>query len=110
MIIAKLAAAALAVNAAVAPDIDPHMQQKEVAVQLLVSSATDCISKRVAADPRFRKQDVGEPIADLISSCIEPVRAMIEAYDHYFGEGTGEAFFYFDLLPDAVIKAAVKPE
>jgi hypothetical protein len=45
-----------------------------------------------------------------ISSCIESVSAMIEAYDHYFGEGTGEAFFYLDLLPDAVIKAAVKPE
>ena len=93
VVIAKLAAAALAVNAAVGPDIDPHMQQKEVAVQLLVSSATDCISKRVAADPRFRKQDLGDLIVDLISSCIEPVSAMIEAYDHYFGEGTGEAFF-----------------
>ena len=32
---------------------------------------------------------------------------MIDAYDHYFGEGTGEAFFYLDLLPDAVIESAV---
>ena len=45
MIIAKLAAAALAASAAIGPDVDPHMQQKDVAVELLVSSATDCISK-----------------------------------------------------------------
>jgi len=110
MIIAKLAAAALAASAAIGPDVDPHMQQKDVAVELLVSSATDCISKTVAADPRFRKQDLGDLIADLISSCIEPVRAMIDACDHYFGEGTGEAFFYLDVLPNAVIKSAVQPE
>jgi hypothetical protein len=110
MIIAKLAAAALAVSAAIGPDIDSHMQQKDVALQLLVSSATDCISKTVAADPRFRKQDVGDLIADSISSCIEPVRAMIDAYDHYFGEGMGEAFFYLDVLPNAVIESAVQPE
>jgi hypothetical protein len=110
MIIVKLAAAALAVSAAIGPDTDRPMQQKDVAVYLLVNSATDCISKTVAADPRFGKQDLGDLIADLISSCIEPVRAMIEAYDHYFGEGTGEAFFYLDLLPNAVIKSAVTHE
>ena len=110
MVIAKLAAAALAVSAAIGPDIDPHMQQKDIVLQLLVSSATDCISKTVAADPRFRKQDVGDLIADLISSCSEPVLAMIDAYDRYFGEGTGEAFFYLDVLPNAVIESAVQPE
>jgi hypothetical protein len=62
------------------------------------------------ADPRFRKQDLGDLIVDLISSCIEPVRAMIDACDHYFGEGTGEALFYLDILPNAVIKSAVQPE
>jgi hypothetical protein len=110
MIISKLAAAALAVSAAIGPDIDPHMQQKDVAVELLVSSVINCISKTVAADPRFRKQDLGDLIADLISSCIEPVRAMIDTYDHYFGKGTGEAFFYLDVLPNAVIESAVQPE
>jgi hypothetical protein len=64
MIISKLAATALAVSAAIGPDIDPHMQQKDVAVELLVSSAINCISKTVAADPRFRKQDLGDLIAD----------------------------------------------
>jgi hypothetical protein len=110
MIIAKLAAAALAVSAAIGSEIGPHIQQNDIALQLLVGSATDCISKTVAADPRFRKQDVGDLIDDLISSCIEPVRAMIDAYDHYFGEGTGEAFFYLDVLPNAVIESALQPE
>jgi hypothetical protein len=35
------------------------------------------------------------------------VRALIEAYDRYFGEGEGEAFFmgpYLDVLPSAVSK------
>jgi hypothetical protein len=35
------------------------------------------------------------------------VRAMIDGYDRYFGEGTGQAFFmgpYLDDLPNIVIK------
>jgi hypothetical protein len=41
--------------------------------------------------------------------CAAQVRAMIEAYDRYFGEGEGEgeAFFmgpYLDVLPSAVSK------
>ena len=67
-------------------------------------------SKTVAADPRFRNQDLGDLIADLISSCVKPVRAMIDACDHYFGQGAGEPFFYLDVLPNAVIESAVKPE
>jgi hypothetical protein len=38
--------------------------------------------------------------------CLDPVRAMIAAYDRYFGEGSGEDFFvgpYLDVLPDAVV-------
>jgi hypothetical protein len=40
-------------------------------------------------------------------SCTNEVRAMIEAYDRYFGDGEGEAFFmgpYLDVLPMAVNK------
>jgi hypothetical protein len=40
-------------------------------------------------------------------SCAIHVRIMIEAYDRYFGEGEGEAFFmgpYLDVLPSAVSK------
>ncbi|HEY7301422.1 MAG TPA: hypothetical protein VH684_26320 [Xanthobacteraceae bacterium] len=120
MILAKLAVAALIASAAIGPDTDPNgspanlsMQQKNAAVGPLVRSATDCIAKTVAADPRFRKQDLGDLIVDSISSCVEPVRAMIDAYDHYFGEGTGEAFFmgpYLDVLPKVVIKSATQPD
>jgi hypothetical protein len=38
--------------------------------------------------------------------CLTPVRAMIEAYDRYYGAGAGEAFFmgpYLDVLPRAVL-------
>jgi hypothetical protein len=120
MIIAKLFGVALAAGAAIGTDIDPNgstanlsMQQKNAAVQPLVRSATDCITKTVAADPRFPKQDLGDLIVDSITSCVAPVRAMIDAYDRYFGEGTGEAFFmgpYLDILPKVVIKSAGPPE
>ena len=120
MIIAKLAAAALAVSAAVVPGADPNgppvdltVQQKNAAVQPLMRSATECISKTVAADPRFRQEDLGDLIVDSITSCVGPVRAMIDAYDRYFGEGSGEAFFmgpYLDILPRVVIAPATEPE
>jgi hypothetical protein len=120
MIIAKFAGAALAVSAAVVPGGDPNgppvnltVQQKNAAVQPLVRSATECISKTVAADPRFRKQDLGDLIVDSITACVAPVRAMIDAYDRYFSEGSGEAFFmgpYLDILPGVVIKSATEPE
>jgi len=64
---------------------------------------------RVLTDPRYGKK-AGTVLSDLIvasmPSCLTPVRAMIDAYDRYYGEGTGEAFFmgpYLDVLPKAVI-------
>ena len=42
-------------------------------------------------------------------ACLTPVRAMIAAYDRYYGDGTGEAFFmgpYLDVLPRAVATRA----
>ena len=116
MILAKLAGVALVVSAATGPNIDPtnptanlSMQQKNAAMQPLVRSATDCITQTVAADPRFRENDLGDLIVDSIASCVEPVRAMIDAYDRYFGEGSGEAFFmgpYLDVLPRVVTKSS----
>ena len=44
-------------------------------------------------------------------ACVAPVRAMIDAYDQYYGEGSGQAFFmgpYLDVLPQAVLNAGVK--
>ena len=69
----------------------------------------------VSADSRFRKDDpaanLGELIVDAVPKCLTPVRAMIDAHDRYFGEGSGEEFFmgaYLDALPDAVTKAIEK--
>ena len=39
--------------------------------------------------------------------CADLMRSMIDTYDQYFGNGTGEAFFsgpYLDVLPTAVSK------
>ena len=44
-------------------------------------------------------------------ACVAPVRAMIDAYDQYYGEGSGESFFmgpYLDLLPKLVMDAGKK--
>jgi len=120
MILAKLAGAALVVSIATGPLVDPKgsmmqlsNQQKNAAMQPLVRSATECIAQAVVGDARFRVPDVGlgDLIVDSMTTCLGPVRAMIDAYDHYFGDGTGEAFFmgpYLDVLPAAVDKWAAE--
>jgi hypothetical protein len=111
MILAPLAAAALVVAVATGPTADPtarppmSMQQKNLAVQPLVRSATECIARTVTSDPSFGQRDLGDLIVDSMPACIAQVRAMIAAYDRYFGDGSGEAFFmgpYLDVLPMAV--------
>ena len=115
MILAPLAAAALLVSVATAPNANPalsptlSMQQKSAAMQPLMRSATECIARAVSANPRFgqRNSDLGDLIVASMSGCTAHVRAMIEAYDRYFGDGEGEAFFmgpYLDVLPAAVTK------
>jgi len=115
MILAPLTATALVVSVATSPITDPTglptltVQQKSAAMQPLVRSATECIARMVSADPRFaqRNADLGDLIVDSMPSCIAQVRAMIDAYDRYFGAGQGEAFFmgpYLDVLPTAVSK------
>jgi hypothetical protein len=120
MILSKLAGAALIVSVATGPTVEPDgahvrlsLQQKNAAVQALMRSATECIARSVAADPRFRKQapdtELGDLIVASVPSCVGPVRAMIDAYDRHFGDGTGEAFFmgpYLDALPAAVTSLA----
>jgi hypothetical protein len=115
MILAPLAAVALVVGVATGPVTDPthlpsmSMQQKSVAIQPLVRSATECIARTVTSDPRFGQPaaDLGDLIVASMPTCTAQVRAMIAAYDNYFGEGEGEAFFmgpYLDVLPTAVSK------
>ena len=99
MIVAPLLGAALVVNVATSPLTGPAageanltLQQKAAATEPLVRSATDCI-------------------VESIRSCRAPVRAMIDAYDRYYGEGSGEAFFmgpYLDVLPKAVLAGTNK--
>jgi hypothetical protein len=122
MILAPLAAAALVVSAATGPEAAPGLsptlspQQRNAAMQPLMRSATECIARAVSADPRFagRDADLGDLIVDSVPRCTAQLHAMIEAYDRYFGEGEGEAFFmgpYLDLLPTAVsnwVRDAVK--
>ena len=88
-------------------------QQKQAALRPLTRSATECIARKVATDTRFDdvrqspSANFGDLIVDAVPSCIAQVRALIDTYDRYFGDGTGEAFFegpYLDLLPSAVNK------
>jgi hypothetical protein len=89
-----------------APQASLSAQQKRAAMQPLVRSATKCIANRVAEDPRLTTgADLGDLIVDSMPSCVGPVRAMIDAYDRYYGTGSGDAFFmgpYLDILPRAV--------
>ena len=122
MVLAPLAAVALVVTVATGPATEPtapapqSAQQKSAAMLPLVRSATECIARTVAADPRFGQSaaDLGDLIVASMPTCTPQVRAMIDAYDDYFGAGEGEAFFmgpYLDVLPTAVskwVKDAVK--
>ena len=119
MMVAPLVGAALVVAVATGPLTGPaadaklSAQQKIAATEPLVRSATECIVHAVIADPRYAAAGpnarLGDLIVDSMPVCLAPVRAMIAAYDQYYGEGTGEAFFmgpYLDVLPKAVVAGA----
>jgi hypothetical protein len=120
MILSQLAAAVFVVAVATGPLVEPSVShlslpQRGAATRVFMRSATDCIVRNVSADSRFRKDDpainLGALIVDAVPKCLMPVRAMIDAHDRYFGEGSGEEFFmgaYLDALPDAVIEAIAK--
>ena len=121
MIIAPLLGAALLVNAATGPltgsaagEASLTSKEKAAATEPLVRSATDCIVHAVTSNPRFAAEPraaVGDLIVDSIRACRTPVRAMIDGYDHYYGEGAGEAFFmgpYLDVLPTVVLAGTNK--
>jgi hypothetical protein len=120
MLLASLFGTALVIAVATEPlnnAGDPahlSMQEKMAATEPLVRSATDCIVHAVIADPRYgddRSALLGELIVDSMPTCVKPVRAMIHAYDRYYGDGSGEAFFmgpYLDVLPKAVTAGVKK--
>lgn len=118
MILAPLLSTALIVAVATDPLNDstakPRSSAREraAATEPLVRSATECIVHAVIADPRYAARStaaLGDLIVDSMPSCLAPVRAMIDAYDRYYGEGAGEAFFmgpYLEVLPKAVLAGA----
>lgn len=124
MILAPLFATGLVISVATGPIDSPlasanmSPQQRSAATQPLVRSATDCIVHAVEANPRYGAtpaakldKELGEIIVASMPACVAPVRAMIDAYDQYYGEGSGQAFFmgpYLDVLPQAVLNAGVK--
>ncbi len=118
MLLAPLVGTAMVIAVAAEPlnnAGDPahfSMQEKMAATEPLVRSATDCIVHAVIADPRYgQSTELGDLIVDSMPTCVKPVRAMIDAYDRYYGDGSGEAFFmgpYLDVLPKAVIAGAKK--
>jgi hypothetical protein len=88
-------------------------QQKSALTQPLVRSATECIVRAVVTDARYANKpaEVGNLIVDSMPSCVAPLRAMIDAYDRYYGDGSGQAFFmgpYLDVLPKVVVEAGKK--
>jgi hypothetical protein len=87
------------------------VQRKDATLLPLVRRATDCVVRKVTADPRYRADmrpgDINDLIVDSIGACARPVRAMIDAHDRMYGNGSGEAFLlgpYLDVLPSAVVK------
>jgi hypothetical protein len=121
MLVAPLVGTAMVVAVVatepVSPAGDPahlSVQEKMAATEPLVRSATDCIVHAVIADPRYSGEQsapLGDLIVDSMPTCVKPVRDMIDAYDRYYGEGSGEAFFmgpYLDVLPKAVVAGAKK--
>jgi hypothetical protein len=96
-------------SAVLTPDADAPTQlserEKRAVMRPLLQSATECVARTVAADPRFGKSDITDLIVDSFRACVDPVRAMIDAHDRYYGAGTGQRFFrgpYLDTLPAAV--------
>jgi hypothetical protein len=120
MLIAPLFGTALILAVATDPlhdsgnETNLSAQEKLAATEPLVRSATQCIVRAVIANPRYSgKADaqLGDLIVASMPGCLTPVRAMIDAYDRYYGEGAGEAFFmgpYLDVLPKAVAAGADK--
>ena len=119
MIFAPLFGTALVVAIATGPfnpsDHEARLsaQEKMAATEPLIRSATECIVHAVAADPRYGEKPaaLGDLIVASMPACVTPVRAMIDAYDRYYGDGSGEAFFmgpYLDVLPKAVMDGTGK--
>ena len=92
------------------------LREKSAVLLPLVRRATDCIVRKVKADPRYGTSVGPEAISGLIvdsfAACRQPIRAMIGVHDRMFGNGSGEAFLlgpYLDVLPAAVVRQVKMP-
>ena len=112
MIWAPLFAVTLAATVATGPvgdQLGPDTAARRGdALKATVNAATECVVRKIAADPRMQQGNLdammGELIVDSMPACAGKMREMIEAYDASFGPGSGEAFFmgpFLDLLPTA---------
>ena len=118
MILPSLVGISLVVSVSVSTGLQPGIghstgmsaHQKNAVMQPLMRSATDCVLHAVLADPRFRtsEADVRDLIVNAMPACADAMRAIIDAHDRLYGEGSGEIFFmgpYLDTLPASVIKS-----
>jgi hypothetical protein len=122
MILAPLLGASLVLSVSVDPGNplsqskaikEISLQQKNQIMQPLIRSATDCVVRTVVAELRIhplnkKTTDMRDLIVSSMPSCIDAMRAMIDAHDRLYGEGTGETFFnglFLDMLPASVIKS-----
>lgn len=81
-------------------------REKVAILHPLIDTATACVARMVGTNPKLGQEDIAELIVDSFAECVEPVRAMIDAHDTYYGPGSGEEFFmgpYLDALPAAVL-------
>jgi hypothetical protein len=121
MIKGALLGLSLVLNTAVEPyqpPLEPEaarlqmsLQQKNAVIQPLMRSATDCVVRAVSSNAAFQVSmqpgEINELIVSAMEGCVEQMRAMIDAHDRLFGEGSGEAFFmgpYLEILPKAVTR------
>ena len=124
MILEALVGVSLIANVSTQAGIEPggnpspivmSAQQKVAIMRPLVRAATECVQRAVTADPKFSAQpdaDIRELIIASMPGCADSMRAMIDAHDQLYGEGSGEQFFmgpYLDTLPTSVIKAVKGP-
>lgn len=87
------------------------VHEKTAILHPLIDLANECVVQAVASNPRLGRHDVTDLIVESFNQCAGPVRAMIEAHDHYYGNGSGEQFFmgpYLDALPAAVTSIVEK--
>ncbi|MGE0062430.1 MAG: hypothetical protein AB7T86_10165 [Xanthobacteraceae bacterium] len=89
------------------------VRQRDAALLPLVQRATECILHGIAAGPReldrARAEEIDGLIVEAMFGCRRQLRAVVNAHDRMYGDGSGEAFVrgpFMDVLPAAVVQQA----